>query len=255
MRVMIDAMGVQMQQTFARNMFKFCLFVSPLASTVILAEMFKNSPQENFTAYVILGAGLMSLWGCVCFSSAGDINRERFTNTLSLLFVSPSDFRLVLLGKIVGNTLLSLFSFALTILYAVLLYRTRIVIESVALFILAFTLTIICFIVVSIFFAYLLTLSRRTGLYMNCIDIPLILICGFAFPVEYLPLPIQWLSYCLPPTWAVIILRQSVLGEFAGFWRNVLILILLTALFAFISNILYKVIERQVKIKASLEMT
>ncbi len=254
MRIIIDTMYVQMKQTFARNMYKFCLFVQPLATTVILAEMYKKSAAGNFTAYVILGAGLMSLWVCICFSSAGDINRERYSNTLSLLFVSPSDFRLILLGKIIGNTLLSLLSFALTVLYAVILYRYKITIPNIPLCLLAFSLTIFCFIVISIFIAYLLTLSRITELYMNCLDIPITLVCGFVFPIEYLPVPVQWISYALPPTWAVRILRQSVLGDYSKFWGNVAVLLLITFLYGVAGSLLYKIIERQVKIKASLEM-
>lgn len=254
MQVILDAISVQMKQTLARNMYKYCLFLQPLASTVILAEMYKNSAAENFAAYVMLGAGLMSLWTCICFSSAGDINRERYSNTLCLLFVSPGNFQFILLGKIIGNTLLALLSFSLTVLYSVLLYRPVIAIENVALFLLSFLLTVLCFIVVSMFIAYLLTLSRRTQLFMNCIDIPVTLVCGFAFPVENLPAAVRWISYVLPPTWAVRILRQSVTGDFSGYWGNVAVLILITALFGIISSFLYRIIARQVKIKATLEM-
>ena len=84
--VVFSSLYVQIKQTYARNMYRFCLLVSPLMSTILLAEMYRNSEHDNFTAYIVLGAGLMSLWGCICFSSAGDINRERYSNTLSLIF-------------------------------------------------------------------------------------------------------------------------------------------------------------------------
>ncbi|MDR0898491.1 MAG: ABC transporter permease [Oscillospiraceae bacterium] len=254
MSVVLDSMRVQMKQTFARNMYRYCMLVSPLLTTIILAEMFKNASHADFLSYVILGSGLNSLWGCICFSSAGDINRERYSNTLSLVFVSPSDFRLILLGKIIGNTILSLGSFALTFVYAIILYRPVIAIANLPLFLFAFLMTILCFVVVSIFVAYLLTLSRRTTLFMNCLDIPLTLICGFVFPVELLPVPVQWIASALPPTWAVRILRQGVSGEMAGFWFNTLMLVLITAAFGLLSSALYQTIMRRVKINATLEM-
>lgn len=80
-RVIFSTMIVQMKQSFARPMFRFCLLANPMLNTILLYEMYKNSGEENFMAYVVLGAGLMGLWGCICFSSAGDINRERYSGT------------------------------------------------------------------------------------------------------------------------------------------------------------------------------
>ena len=75
--VLLSTMLLQMKQSFVRPMFRFCLIVSPILQTILLYEMFRNTGQEDFASYVILGAGLMSLWACICFSSAGDIERER----------------------------------------------------------------------------------------------------------------------------------------------------------------------------------
>jgi len=74
-RVVVDTMSLQMKQSFARSMFRFCLIANPIVNTVLIYYMFKNSGEENFAAFVVMGAGLMGLWGSICFSSAGDINR------------------------------------------------------------------------------------------------------------------------------------------------------------------------------------
>lgn len=192
--VVLSSLLVQMKQTYSRNMYKFCLFVDPLISTVLLAEMYRNSEHQNFTAYIVLGAGLMSLWACICFSSAGDINRERYSNTLSLIFVSPSSFQSIMLGKIIGNTILSLLGIVLTVIYAFVLYRQPIIIENVPMFIVSFLIMLISFMVFSVFVAYIFVLSRRTEILMNCIDIPLTLICGFVFPIEHLPVWVQYIA-------------------------------------------------------------
>ena len=71
--VLLSTMMLQMKQSFVRPMFKFCLIANPILNTILLYEMFRNSGQENFASYVILGSGLMAIWGCICFSSAGDI--------------------------------------------------------------------------------------------------------------------------------------------------------------------------------------
>ena len=112
------------------------------------------------------------------------------------------------------------------------------------------------FVVISSVIACLLTLSRRTSLYMNCIEIPFILLCGMAFPVDILPAWLQSVSRCLAPTWAVELLRMTVQGvtDAAAFWRGFGVLTLLSAALAVLSAWLYRVIDRAVRINASLEV-
>ena len=114
--VLLSTMILQMKQSFARPMFRFCLIANPILNTVLLYEMFRNSGEENFVSYVILGAGLMGIWSCICFSSAGDINRERYSGTLSLVFAAPVGFPKIVLGKILGNTILSLASLGISLI-------------------------------------------------------------------------------------------------------------------------------------------
>ena len=247
---------LQMKSSFARPMFRFCLIANPVMNTVLLYEMFRGSGQENFTSYVILGAGLMGLWSCICFSSAGDINRERFSGTLPLIFSAPARFPAVILGKIVGNTVLSLATLLLSFLTALLLYGIWPRIESPQYFFLSLFAAVLCFISISAIAAYLLTLSRKTQLYMNCIEIPVILLCGFAFPIEALPRFLWPLSYALSPTWAVKLMRMSVAGvtDHAAYWTTFSILAGMTALYALLGILLARRINKRVRIKATLEV-
>jgi len=252
--VLLTSMSVQMKQTYARNMFKFTLFVGPFLITVILGEMYRYSSADNFVAYVVLGSGLWNLWNCIAFSSAGDIERERYSNTLSIIFSAPADFRLILLGKILGNTILAMGSFFLSVFFATVLYRNPIIVNNWFLLIPAFILTIIAFIIMSIFIAYLLTLSRKTTIYMNCLEIPFALICGFVFPIENLPRAVQYISWIFPPTWAVRLLRYSVTETDYSFWENFIPLIVTSIFFAIFAVLLYRVIFRQTKVLGTLDM-
>jgi len=252
--ILFTSMIVQMKQTFSRNMFKFTLFISPLLSTIVLGEIYRHSTADNFIAYVVLGAGLWSLWGSIVFSSAGDINRERYSHTLSIIFSAPADFRLILLGKIIGNTILSLGSFFLAIFFATALYRNPIIIDNWLLLSFSLILTIITFIIMSIFIAYLLTLSRKTAIYMNCIEIPFTLICGLVFPTEILPRGLQYLAWIFPPTWAVRLLRYSVVETSYGLIETLIPLVITMSVFSILSMLLYKIIFKQAKILGNLDM-
>lgn len=255
--VLFSTMLLQMKQSFARPMFRFCLIANPILNTILLYEMYRNSETQNFLAYVVLGAGLMGVWSCICFSSAGDINRERFSGTLALIFGAPAGFSIIILGKIIGNTILSMVSVGISLVTATILYRVPLYLESPLHFFVALLGTILTFVVVSSVIACLLTLSRKTTLYMNCIEIPIILVCGFVYPIETLPVWLRQISYILSPSWAVKLLRMSVWGVEDGimYWKDIAILLLLTGIYAVFSIVLFRCIDKQVRIKASLEVS
>ena len=91
---------------------------------------------------------------------------------------------------------------------------------------------------------------------MNCIEIPLVLLCGFVYPVSVLPAPVRAVSYALSPTYAVELLRMSVWGadDITLYCRKMAVLFALTLLYAVFGGVLYKRIDKRVRIKASLEV-
>ena len=132
---------------------------------------------------------------------------------------------------------------------ALVLYQAPLHLESPGFFLIALVGMIGSFVVISSVIACLLTLSRRTTLYMNCIEIPFILLCGMSFPVDVLPNWLQMVSRCLAPTWAV-----HGITNVALFWRNFAIMAALSVALAIFSAWLYKVIDRAVRINATLEV-
>lgn len=265
MQIIKDTMFLQMKQSFVRPMFRFCLIVNPIVNTIFLYEMYLQKGADAFLNYVVLGAGLMGIWSCICFSSIGDINRERYSGTLALIYVAPGGFGKIIFGKVLGNTMLSLLTFVISYITACVLsaftwgeessgiekfLSTIIHIENIGYFIFASVMLILTFVLISICFAFILMLSRKTELYMNLLEIPLIFICGFTFPVEVLPQWIQNISNCLAPTWAVRMLRSSQMNweRFGILCIELLVLLLLTW-------VLYKWVDRRIRINATLEVS
>ena len=256
LQIIISTMKLQMKQSFARPMFRFCLICNPIVNTIFLYEMFLQRGVDAFLNYVVLGAGLMGIWGCICFSSVGDINRERWSGTLPLIYVAPGGFGLIIFGKVLGNTVMSLVTFVLSYVTAGILSGRWFIIENLGAFMFSMFMTSICFIVVSLSFAYVMMLSRKTELYMNLIEIPLVFICGFTFPVEILPIWAQNISNLLAPTWAVRLLRMSV-GEvvFIEYVYCLSVLVIELAVLVLITVGLYGWMDKQIRIRATLEVS
>ncbi len=257
LEIIRSTMKLQMKQSFARPMFRFCLICNPIVNTIFLYEMFLNRGIDAFLNYVILGAGLMGIWGCICFSSVGDINRERWSGTLPLLYVAPGGFGLIIFGKVLGNTFMSLLTFVLSYVTAAILSGKWFVEVNVGLFVVSMFFTVCCFIVISLCFAYIMMLSRKTELYMNLIEIPLVFICGFTFPVEVLPEWAQQISNLLAPTWAVRMLRMSAqtVVEMEQYMQCVGVLLIELVILILFTLGLYQWMDKRIRISATLEVS
>lgn len=245
----------QIKQSLERSMYCFCLFVSPLMNTIFLYEMFKNSNSSNYLSYVVLSAGLMGVWGCTCFSTAGDIDRERYNGTLSMMYLAPFGFRIVLFGKILANTIMSLLSFVISLFVSAILSGHLLCFPNLGAFLIAFIMMILSIMSLGMVIALLFMISRKTELYMNLIEIPFIFICGFSFPVEILPKWLQNISNIFAPTWTVRMLRMSMENmDYEMFWSYFRVSVLEIIALVIVSHELYIIVNKKVREKGSLEV-
>ncbi len=253
-RVVFSTFKLHLSQSFARATFRFCIIVQPLIYTFIFYMVYRESPYANYVNYVILGSGLTSLWSSICFSSAGDIERERYMGTLENLVSSPSKFTTIVLGKVLANTFLGLSGMILSLLFTRVFFNGSLYIEHGFLFTISFILMIFSFISMALLIAPIFTLSKNARALMNCMEYPIFILCGFVFPIDILPSFIKPLSYILSPTWAVKILRESSLGidDFSIFYKKMLILFLISIVNIIVSKILFLTIDKRTRIEATL---
>lgn len=256
-RVIYLSFILQMKQSLSRNTYKFCFFVQPILYTILMYAMYSISEKENFISFVILGTGIMTLWSTIAFSSASDLDRERRMGTFKYIFCAPVNYKVVVYSKVLGNTLLGLVPLFVLLLGTFLFNREAFVICHPRMFILAFFLTILSFVAISLVFSAIFSLSRSTRILMNCIEFPIYILCGIVFPVMYIPIPIRFISYILTPTWAIEVLRMSIDGiaNQALFNRYIIIIVLLSIAYFILSHILFKIIDKKARIHATLEVS
>ena len=58
MRAILMSARVQMKQSIARPMFRFCIFISPILSGILLGMIYQNRSIEDFMLYAFIGAGI-----------------------------------------------------------------------------------------------------------------------------------------------------------------------------------------------------
>lgn len=207
-------------------------------------------------SFVALGAGIAGMWSSIAFSSAGDINRERFYGTLSTLFSTPASLLLVMLGKVMANGLLSTLALAISLVFSFVALRVPAHIPHP----LAFGLALLVFLIAINLFALTLSsiflLSRSTTVLQNFLEYPLMIVTGIFFPLEALPRWLQPLGWPVPLTWAAKALRWTVQaqGDSLAFWEALSVEVGLAMFYLLMALLLFRLVERRVRVTASLDV-
>ena len=84
-----------------------------------------------------------------------------------------------------------------------------------------------------------ITDSQQTAMFISLMGLmlPTLLLSGFMFPIENMPVPMQVLSNIVPTKWFFIIIKDVMIKGlgFNSVWREILILAGMTAFFLIIS--------------------
>ncbi|BBK22841.1 hypothetical protein Aargi30884_17440 [Amedibacterium intestinale] len=199
---------LQIILSLERATFRFSLFVQPLLYTFLLYFIYKDS-NTNLSV-VVYGSLLLTLWSCLCFSSLSDINREKIMGTFEHIYCSPIKFIWIMVIKTIANTILICTVSSFIILTLCTLLGITLHICNISYFVISVILTVLAFISLSLAFSSLFTLSRNHLIWINMLEYPLYILCGMVVPVSYLPFPMNYLSYLLPPTKTIELFKLSI---------------------------------------------
>jgi ABC-2 type transport system permease protein len=154
------------------------------------------------------------------------IARENELGTMEILLVSPMRPIQIILGKVLPYVLLAFIN-ALIILLLSYFVLGMPVKGSLLLLLAESLLFIIMALSLGIFISTVSNSQQMAMmLSMFALMLPTILLSGFIFPIENMPLPLQVLSNIMPPRWFIIIVK-SIMIKGLGFqyiWKETLII-------------------------------
>ncbi|MFC1733878.1 ABC transporter permease, partial [candidate division KSB1 bacterium] len=171
------------------------------------------------------------------------IAREKETGTMEALLVSPLKPIQIVLGKVTPYVALSFINAVTIIVLGYLVFDVPVQ-GSVVLLMAESILYIMLALSIGILIS---TLAKRqqTAMFISmfALMMPTILLSGFIFPIENMPILLQWLSALMPPRWFIIIIKNIMLKGvgFAYVWKETLILIAMMILFIGLSVKKFKI--------------
>jgi ABC-2 type transport system permease protein len=179
---------------------------APLTGRIELATTTWYNPDLRSAVYIVPGLVGVILTMTMVMITAMAIARERERGTLEQLIVSPLRRGELIVGKIVPYVAMGLLQMTLILVLGRLLFGVPVVGSLGLLY--AFALVFIAGnLALGLFFSTLAQTQQQAMQMSFFFLLPNILLSGFMFPWDAMPLPMQWLSQALPLTHFLRIVR------------------------------------------------
>ena len=196
------------------------------------------NPELRGTTNFVPGVmALVLLLICVLMTSVS-IVKEKENGTMEILLVSPFNPFLVIIAKALPYLLLSVINLSIILTLSVYLLDMPINGSIVLLFGVS-----ILMIMTALSLGLLIsnsTASQQTAMLISLMGmlLPTMMFTGFLFPLENMPLPLQWVANLVPSKWYYIIVKDVMIKGlgFHAIWKETLILTAMTV-FLFITSI------------------
>lgn len=176
-------------------------------STEIITRLLYNPQMKSAYNFVPGIMGLLLLLICAMMTSVS-IVREKECGTMEVLLVSPIRPLLILIAKAVPYFLLSII-----ILLFILGISNFVLKVPVAGNLLAILSLCLLYIFLALCLGLLISVVAKTQLQALLISgmlmlMPNLLLSGMIYPIESMPLPLQWFSAIIPARWFIAAIRK-----------------------------------------------
>lgn len=192
-------------------------------------RMLYNPELKGATNFVPGVMALVLMLVCVLMTSVS-IVREKEKGTMEVLLVSPFNPFLVIISKAVPYFVMSIINLVVILLLSIFLLDMPFN-GSLLLFFAESSLFIITSLSLGLMISNV-TASEQAAMLISLMGmlIPTLLLAGFMFPIENMPLPLQVISNLVPARWYYVIVKSIMIKGlgFSAIWKQTLVLIAMT---------------------------
>jgi ABC-2 type transport system permease protein len=199
---------------------------APEAPISIVTTMQYN-PELNSVYMFVPGIITLIMIIITALMSSITLAREKETNTMNMMLITTVKKINIAIGKVIPYMILSLISTVFILIISVFVFHMPIK-GSIGLLL----LLCIIFMFTAASFGLLISAVSKTQLdammvTMMGLFLPTVLLSGFLFPLDNMPLFFQWLADIFPAKWFIIAIKDVMLkgATFMDIWKYLLILI------------------------------
>ena len=250
----ILAAFVQQWKTTATSISSLSFLVQAIPVVAVLAWIATRSDSAFVLTYLLVGAPLMAIWNGVVFRVGWSLNSELNGHTLEFALISRTPMMLVMFGKSLAQLAYGIPAGIIALLTMLLVTREFPAVSNFAFLMVSLFFAVISLAVFSLLFSPLMVLAGGRAGFFNFI-IPLgVLVSGFMFPINQLPTWLEVIARLLPTSWAMSGIWQSITGP-ESLWSLVsawAACILTSAVLVGITYLMFKVVERRIRVTGVL---
>ncbi len=199
---------------------------APLPYSITPEIRMMYNPQLRGEHTFVPGMMAMIMMLVCVMMTAISIVREKEMGTMEILLVSPFKPIMVILAKFVPYIFISLLNITSILLLSV--FMLNLPVKGSILLLYSESLL---FIITALALGLLISIkaqTQQTAMFgsMMATMLPTLLLSGFMFPIESMPLPLRLISNIVPSTWYFIIIKSIMIKGlgFSAIWKETLIL-------------------------------
>jgi ABC-2 type transport system permease protein len=210
---------------------------SKMPYTIEIRERMQFNQKLDGVYMFVPGTMAMILILISALMTSISITREKEFGTMEALLASPLKPVHIILGKVTPYVFLAFANAIVIILIGYFIFEVPMN-GSLSLLLLATILYVTLSLSLGIFISTVAT-SQQMAMFISMLALmlPTLLLSGFIFPIENMPLILQWFSTIMPARWFIATLKQ-VMIKGSGFWfvwKDLLILTSMLLIFLVLS--------------------
>lgn len=232
--------------------------IAPFVFTLVAFFMFGGQTSTSaFLLYLVLGSGLMGMWGTTIYGSVNSIGFDRWNGTMESTLAAPIPLAWISLGRVLFNTFEGVINALFILVIGFSWFRVGFSLVNPPLFLLAAVSTFLSLSAFGLMMSTVVVLTRKGGFITNSMEIPVYIATGTMFPVSLLPYATLPFAYILAPTWGIEAIRLSAISGYSGlpvgYWEDLLIMGVETVMYLALAFVLFKKVEAYAKRNGTLE--
>jgi ABC-2 type transport system permease protein len=205
----------------------------------------KYSGTSDYMSYVIVGTAMYLFVVRTCLNVSRSLITELREGTLESIMLAPFKRVQYFVGNMLQQTITTSLEIMVTILIAIP-FGVNFSKANLLSFILAFLVSMFAYFSLSLILGVVMLYSRDTYISQNTLFLLLFILCGVNFPIDYLPLSLQYLSKLIPVTDSFELIRNSLIlgkgiNEQLG---QILYLMVLSIVYCIVGFTLIKKVEK-----------
>ncbi len=232
--------------------------IAPFVFTMVAFFLFQGQTSgSSFLLYLVLGSGLMGMWGTTIYASANSIGFDRWNGTMEATLAAPVPLSWIALGRVLFNTLQGVLNAVFILIIGLVWFRVGFGLVNPGAFFLASVATFLSLSSFGLLMTTILILSRKGGFITNSMEIPVYIATGTMFPIILLPVVYLPFAFMLAPTWGIEAIRLAALPGYVGlpttYWQDMGIMVAETMAYVGLAFFLFKRVEAYAKRIGTLE--